>query len=80
MRGLQVLRKEADFAIDDRIVASFETTDEKLKKVLKIFAEKIKQEVLIVDIVSDLKNAKIVKEIEVGEKTIKVKLQKKGNV
>ncbi len=80
VRGLQVLRKEADFAIDDRIVASFETTDEKLKKVLKIFAEKIKQEVLIVDIASDLKNAKIVKEIEVGEKTIKVKLQKKGNV
>ena len=77
VRGLQVLRKEADFAIDDRIVASFETTDEKLKKVLKIFAEKIKQEVLIIRAVEKIEKPDIEKNVEVGDSFIIVKFAKK---
>lgn len=74
VRGLQVLRKEADFAIDDRISASFDVNDEQLKQVVEENLQKIKEEVLIKQVVNDLKDAVITKDVEVGDGVIRVKL------
>ena len=77
VRSLQVLRKDADFEIDERIVASFSTKDEKLQTLLDKFEEKFKQEVLIKEIVSDIKNPTITREVEVGDGVIVVKFKGK---
>lgn len=76
VRGLQVLRKEANFLIEDRIVASFETSDEHLKAVLDKFKNKIMQEVLIKEIKTSLSNPAITKEVEMGDGSVKVSLAK----
>ena len=76
VRSLQVLRKEADFSIDDRISASFKTENKDLIKMLKKFEAKIKQEVLIKEIKEDLEKFDISKDIEVGEGYITSKLSK----
>ena len=76
VRGLQVLRKEADFAIDDRIYAYFETADEQLATMLYQFMNKIKQEVLIKRAVEKIDNPAIEKNVEVGNSFIIVKLEK----
>jgi len=76
VRGLQVLRKDAGFAIDDRLYAYFETADEKLADMLFNFMEKIKQEVLIVRAVEAIENPDIEKNVEVGDSFIIVKFEK----
>ena len=76
VRGLQVLRKEADFDIDQRIYAYFETADEKLATMLYNYMQKIKQEVLIVRAVEDVVKPVIEKNIEVGDSFIIVKFEK----
>lgn len=67
VRGLQVLRKEADFAIDDRLYAYFETADETLANMLYQYMGKIKQEVLIVRAVEKIEKPTAEKNIEVGD-------------
>ena len=74
VRALQVLRKEADFDIDQRIVASFKAEGE-LKDLIDEFSDKIKQEVLISRVLDNIENADIVKDVEVGEGKILVKFQ-----
>lgn len=76
MRSLQVLRKEADFSIDDRIKASFKTDNIDLQNMIKKFNAKIKQEVLISEIKNDLDKCDIAKDIEVGDGFVTVKLSK----
>ncbi len=76
VRGLQVLRKEADFDIDQRIYAYFETADENLATMLYNYMQKIKQEVLIVRAVEDVVKPVIEKNIEVGDSFIIVKFEK----
>ena len=75
VRGLQVLRKEADFRVDERIFACFNTADETMKKLIEDNKEKIKQEVLIKELLPAIDNPTISKEIEIGEKTIEVKFK-----
>ena len=72
VRGLQVLRKTADFAIDERITASFASNDDKLNEMLAKFSDKIKGEVLIKHVAEKIENPTIEKEIEVGLNKIKV--------
>ena len=72
MRGLQVLRKTADFAIDERIEASFASDDDKMNEMLNLFNDKIKSEVLIKQIVEKIENPTIEREVEVGPGKIKV--------
>ena len=72
VRGLQVLRKTADFAIDERIEASFASDDDKMKEMLNLFNDKIKSEVLIKQIVEKIENPTIEREVEVGLGKIKV--------
>ncbi len=76
VRGLQVLRKEADFDIDQRIYAYFETADETLATMLYNYMQKIKQEVLIVRAVEDVVKPVIEKNIEVGDSFIIAKFEK----
>ncbi len=76
VRGLQVLRKEANFSIEDRIYAYFETADEQLATMLYNFMQKIKQEVLIKRAVEHIENPVIEKNVEVGDGFIIVKLEK----
>ena len=71
------MRKEADFDIDERIVASFSTKDKKLQELLSEFEEKFRQEVLIKEIVSDIKNPSIERSVEVGDGEILVKFKGK---
>lgn len=70
VRGLQVLRKEADFAIDQRIYAYFETADDSLADMLMVYMQKIKQEVLIIRAVEKIDKPVIEKNIEVGDSFI----------
>ncbi len=76
VRGLQVLRKEADFKIDDRLFAYFETADDSLATMLFNFMDKIKQEVLIVKAIEDFSDSDIEKNVEVGDSFIIVKFKK----
>ena len=76
VRGLQVLRKEVDFSIDDRLYAYFETADEQLATMLYNYMDKIKQEVLIKRAVEKIDNPAIERNVEVGNSFIIVKLQK----
>lgn len=77
VRGLQVLRKEADFLIDERIYAYFETGDDKLAEMLYKYMQKIKQEVLILKAVEKIDKPEIEKNIEVGDSFIIVKFARK---
>jgi isoleucyl-tRNA synthetase len=47
VRQIQVLRKEADFKIEDRIIVHFETNSESLEKAIEQFKTKIMSEALI---------------------------------
>ena len=71
-----MLRKEADFDIDQRIYAYFETADENLATMLYNYMQKIKQDVLIVRAVEDVVKPVIEKNIEVGDSFIIVKFEK----
>jgi len=76
VRGLQVLRKDADFAIDERIYASFETAEEDVAEMLFMYMQKIKQEVLIVRCIEAIDEPVVEKRIEVGEGSIYVKFSR----
>ncbi|MFQ6773065.1 MAG: isoleucine--tRNA ligase [Clostridia bacterium] len=75
VRGLQVMRKESDFRIEDRIVAQFTTTSDLAQKMLDAFIDKIKAEALIksVEVVS---NPLAERDIETQDETIHVRLTK----
>lgn len=74
VRGLQVLRKEANFEIDERIYAHFNASNEKIGSMIFKFAEKIKQEVLILKLVDKMEKVDISKSVEVGDGTVFVEL------
>ncbi len=79
VRGLQVMRKEADFDIDERIYAYFETEDNKNADMLIKYMQKIKQEVLILRVVEKIDKPDAKGEVEVGEGKIKVKFLRGKN-
>lgn len=80
VRSLQVLRKDADFAIDQRIYAYIEVSNDELAEMLFEFKDKIKQEVLILRMVEleEMQNPDIERTVEVGDGTILVKLKAKA--
>ncbi len=75
VRALQVMRKDSNFNVEDRIFADFETSDPELKAMLQRFLEKIKQEVLIKDI-RPLKTFAAERTIDLGGATITARLSK----
>ena len=75
VRGLQVMRKESGFMIEDRIVAEFTTTSDKAQKMLDKFLPKIMAEALIKN-VGTLENPQAENDIETQDEIIHVKLSK----
>ena len=71
-----MLRKEADFNIDDRLYAYFETADDALANMLFNYMSKIKEEVLIKRAVEEISDPDIEKNVDVGDSFIIVKFKK----
>lgn len=76
VRQAQVLRKEADFNIDERINASFETNDKMLQDILNKFEDYIKQEVLIKNFNNELFAVSIERQFEVDDYKLTIKMGK----
>ncbi|NLL56288.1 MAG: isoleucine--tRNA ligase [Clostridiales bacterium] len=74
IRQIQVLRKEAGFAVEQRIVASFDNASNEVLSALNEYKERIKQDILAVSIENDLDTG-IVKEIKVNDETFTIKLK-----
>ena len=69
VRSAQVLRKDGDFNIDDRIAIRIESQSPAINKVLDKFASSIKQEVLALSFNEDISNPRIEREVDIaGEK------------
>lgn len=74
IRQIQVLRKEAGFAVEQRIIASFENTDEFVSDAVGEYEDKIKQDILATEIV-DVLDTTVSKEIEVSGHSFTIKLK-----
>ncbi|MBR1984703.1 MAG: hypothetical protein IKA31_03095, partial [Clostridia bacterium] len=75
VRTAQVLRKEAGFNIEDRIEMDIVSTSELVNTLVKTYAEKIKQEVLVKKLNEVVVNPTIAKEIELGDEKAILKLK-----
>lgn len=75
-RSAQVLRKEAGFKVEDRIILSYKTESDTLNEVIKTYKDKIMEEVLIKDIEKDISDFAIDKTISVGDEEIELKMKK----
>lgn len=75
VRQIQVLRKEADFKVEDRIVAEFNYDSQTLDEVFERFKSKIMDEALIVSI-ENIADCDINQECEIGDENILIKLKK----
>lgn len=75
VRQAQVIRKEAGFNVEDRIVLEFVTQSELLNEIIKEFNAKINSE-LLVKTSSGLKNFEVEKEVEVGDEKVTIKMKR----
>ncbi len=75
VRTAQVLRKEANFNIEDRIEMDIVSTSELVKTLVNTYKDKIKQEVLVVKLNENIIAPDIEKQIEVGDDTAILKLK-----
>ena len=70
MHSVQLLRKEAGFAVSDRIIVGYET-DKRLTDLITEHRETITAEILAVDLVSRLEqDYEYTKELTIGASTI----------
>lgn len=76
VRSAQVLRKEANFNIEDRIEMDIVSTSDLVKSLVEKFSDKIKQEVLVTKLNAQIACPDIEKQVEVGEETAIIKLKK----
>ncbi|NCB48327.1 MAG: isoleucine--tRNA ligase [Clostridia bacterium] len=76
VRTAQVLRKEADFNIEDRIEMDVVSVSDFIKTIVKKFGERIKQEVLIKELNGGISYPDIEKEVEVGDEKVILKLKR----
>lgn len=75
VRSAQVLRKEANFNIEDRIEMDIVSNSEVIKSLMQKYAEKIKQEVLVVKLNENIVAPDIEKEVEAGDEKVILKLK-----
>lgn len=75
IRQIQVLRKEANFKVEERISISLSTESETLKEVIKTYFDRIKTEVLAKEIVDEINNPTLKTECEIGEEKITISLK-----
>lgn len=76
IRNAQVLRKEANFEIDDRIEINITSDDANITNILNTNGEKIKSEVLAVSYNENTFTPEIVKDIEVDDKIVSYALKR----
>lgn len=75
VRNAQVARKDAGLNVEDRIIVSFKTTGEKLSKVLSLYGDKIKQDVLITKI-TDNDDFSYTQDFEIAGEKITISIKK----
>lgn len=75
VRSAQVLRKEADFNIEDRIEMDVVSTSPFIREVIDRFKDKIMQEVLAPKFNENIPAPDVEKEVEVGEERVILKLK-----
>ncbi len=75
IRSAQVMRKEAGFNVEDRIVAEFITNGDDLTEILNKFMDKIKSELLIKE-VSTFDDEEFSNTIEIGDEQITIKIKR----
>lgn len=73
IRKIQVMRKDADFAVEQRIKAVIDCADEEGAAAVREYAEKIKADILCVSIEKDL-DTTVADTSEIGGHTVTVKL------
>lgn len=74
IRQIQVLRKDAGFAVEQRIQATISTDDALLKAAIDEYSDKIKADILATAIV-EIADPAIEKTISVGQKQLLIKLK-----
>ena len=74
-REIQVLRKEANYNVEDRVVLDIQTKGENLTKVIRIYGEKIKKEALVTEI-KYLEDYDLNKEVEVNGESANISIKR----
>lgn len=74
IRAIQVLRKEANFNIEQRIGLYIETDDETLKDVVNTYKDKIISEALVNNY-GDMQDPTMDKTVEIGGESVRIKLK-----
>lgn len=74
IRAIQVLRKEANFNIEQRISLYIKTEDETLKDVVNTYKDKIISEALVNNY-GDMQDPTIDKTVEIGDESVRIKLK-----
>lgn len=75
IRTAQVLRKEANFNVEDRIYLDFETESNDLKEIIDKFGDKIKSELLALE-VKKLTDAEVEEKCEIADEKILIKMKR----
>lgn len=75
IRTIQVLRKEANFKVEERIEVALKTESETLSKVISKYSERIKAEVLGKNFVEGIENPTIEREVEIQEEKVLIQLK-----
>ena len=74
IRTIQVLRKEANFNIEQRICLNIETEDETLKSVVKTYKDKIVSEALV-SAYGPIEKPTLTKQVEIGGEAVTISLK-----
>ncbi len=75
IRSAQVMRKDANFNVEDRIYVEFVTNGTDLSEILNKFEDKIKAELLAKDIIN-IDKPEIEQTIEIGDEKITIKMKR----
>lgn len=75
IRQIQVMRKDADFKVEQRINLALNTSSDILNEVINENIEKIKAETLALDISSKLEKFDVCENVQIGEDTVEVSIK-----
>src|SRR4029453_9906830 len=74
VRAIQELRKEAEFELSDRIVLGIHGADD----IVAAHGNYISSETLATSIVPEVKDARAVKTVEIGKRSVRISVTKDG--
>lgn len=76
IRQIQIMRKDADFAVEQRITACIKTEDAATDNMLKYYSDKIKEDILASELTEGIDSPDIEKELIIQDIAISVYLKK----